>query len=226
MAKIVAMLKFSTQSSNGLLQNCPGFHITLCATFNRTWAAFLLRQGGTMAISKQLRFEVFKRDGFRCAYCGRTPPAVMLEADHIIPKSTGGLDDINNLLTSCFDCNRGKRDIPLDKIPSKLQENLEILKEKEQQLIEYQRLIRKIENRLQKQINNIEQVFRDGFHTTRSFTESFRRSVKYFLQRLTESEITEAMQLTIGRFNPKSIRELNKTLSYFCGICWHKIKEK
>lgn len=36
-------------------------------------------------ISKKLRFEVFKRDGFRCAYCGKFPPAVILEVDHIEP---------------------------------------------------------------------------------------------------------------------------------------------
>ena len=24
-----------------------------------------------MAISKKIRFEVFKRDGFQCAYCGK-----------------------------------------------------------------------------------------------------------------------------------------------------------
>lgn len=32
----------------------------------------------------------------------------MLEVDHIIPKSKGGKETINNLITACFDCNRGK----------------------------------------------------------------------------------------------------------------------
>lgn len=61
-----------------------------------------------MPLSKKTRFEIFKRDGFTCQYCGQQPPAVKLEVDHIDPQSKGGSDDEINLITSCFDCNRGK----------------------------------------------------------------------------------------------------------------------
>lgn len=60
-------------------------------------------------MKKSLRFEVFARDGFICQYCGSRPPDVVLEVDHIHPRSRGGTDDIINLVTSCYDCNRGKR---------------------------------------------------------------------------------------------------------------------
>lgn len=60
-------------------------------------------------MKKSLRFEVFARDGFICQYCGSRPPDVVLEVDHIHPVSRGGTDDILNLTTSCYDCNRGKR---------------------------------------------------------------------------------------------------------------------
>jgi hypothetical protein len=88
-----------------------------------------------MAISKKNRFEVFKADNFTCVYCGRTPPDVTLEVDHIIPKSKGGEDIQENLLTACFDCNRGKRDNLLTS-PDKpdYRKDLEILKEREEQL--------------------------------------------------------------------------------------------
>jgi hypothetical protein len=66
-------------------------------------------------ISKKLRFEVFKRDGFTCQYCGRKPPDVELELDHIVPKNQCGRDEAGNLITACKDCNRGKRDRDLDK---------------------------------------------------------------------------------------------------------------
>ena len=62
------------------------------------------------AVPKGVRFEIFKRDGFTCQYCGRRPPDVVLELDHIHPVSKGGDNDPMNLVTSCADCNRGKSD--------------------------------------------------------------------------------------------------------------------
>ncbi len=61
-------------------------------------------------ISSKLRFDVFRRDKFVCQYCGACGPDVELEIDHIVPVSRGGTDDIKNLKTACFDCNRGKGD--------------------------------------------------------------------------------------------------------------------
>jgi 5-methylcytosine-specific restriction endonuclease McrA len=63
---------------------------------------------GRRSVGKRLRFEVFKRDFFTCQYCGRQPPDVILEADHIEPKARGGADAADNLVTACADCNRGK----------------------------------------------------------------------------------------------------------------------
>lgn len=61
-------------------------------------------------ISKGLRWKVFVRDNFTCQYCGRTPKkhGVTLEIDHKIPVSKGGTNELDNLVTSCSDCNRGK----------------------------------------------------------------------------------------------------------------------
>ena len=64
-------------------------------------------------ISKKTRFEVFKRDSFKCQYCGLKAPDVILEIDHIKPISKGGDNSIMNLVTSCFNCNRGKSNIEL-----------------------------------------------------------------------------------------------------------------
>lgn len=63
-----------------------------------------------MSISPTFRFEILRRDGFTCRYCGQKPPTVVLEVDHIHPKSAGGRDTDANLVTACFSCNRGKRD--------------------------------------------------------------------------------------------------------------------
>lgn len=59
-------------------------------------------------ITKKVRFEVFKRDSFTCQYCGKSAPDTILEIDHIVPVSKGGDNNISNLITSCFECNRGK----------------------------------------------------------------------------------------------------------------------
>jgi len=67
-------------------------------------------------LSKRVRFEVFKRDGFKCRYCGKTSESVMLEVDHVFPVSKGGTDEPGNLVTACFDCNRGKANKPLSQI--------------------------------------------------------------------------------------------------------------
>ena len=59
-------------------------------------------------MSKRVRFEVFKRDQFTCQYCGRRPPDVMLQADHVVPVVEGGGDELANLTTACQPCNAGK----------------------------------------------------------------------------------------------------------------------
>lgn len=57
---------------------------------------------------KRLRFEVFKRDGFTCQYCGKQPPDVVLVIDHIVPVCEGGETTADNLITACEVCNQGK----------------------------------------------------------------------------------------------------------------------
>lgn len=61
-----------------------------------------------MSLSTRLRFEILKRDGFACQYCGGRAPEVVLHIDHITPRSAGGTDDPDNLVTSCARCNLGK----------------------------------------------------------------------------------------------------------------------
>jgi hypothetical protein len=88
------------------------------------------------SMSKTLRFEVFKRDSFSCQYCGATPSKkTMLEVDHIKPVAKGGDNDILNLITSCFDCNRGKsaRELSDDSVVVKQKKQLDNLQEKREQ---------------------------------------------------------------------------------------------
>lgn len=70
--------------------------------------------GARKAISKSLRFEVFKRDSFTCQYCGAKAPDVILQVDHVHPVAAGGDNELLNLITSCVSCNSGKSDKTLD----------------------------------------------------------------------------------------------------------------
>lgn len=59
-------------------------------------------------ISQSVRVSVLHRDQYKCIFCGRSSSEVKLEVDHILPFSKGGSNDMSNLQTLCFDCNRGK----------------------------------------------------------------------------------------------------------------------
>lgn len=62
-------------------------------------------------MTDSLRYDIFKRDKFRCVLCGRTAQdGVKLHVDHIIPVSKGGKTTPSNLRTLCETCNLGKRD--------------------------------------------------------------------------------------------------------------------
>lgn len=89
-----------------------------------------------MAITKKIRFEIFKRDKFTCQYCGKSAPDVVLHIDHIHPKSKGGEDTILNLVTSCFDCNLGKSDRTLadDSVMAKQKAQLDQLQARREQI--------------------------------------------------------------------------------------------
>ena len=67
-----------------------------------------------MGVSAGLRFRVLARDLFTCRYCGAHPPDVVLEIDHLIPRSAGGRDTLMNLVAACYSCNRGKRALVME----------------------------------------------------------------------------------------------------------------
>jgi hypothetical protein len=56
-------------------------------------------------ISSRLRWRVFRRDGYRCLFCGSLED---LTADHIIAEVNGGPTEFENLQTLCRPCNSKK----------------------------------------------------------------------------------------------------------------------
>ncbi|KPQ00934.1 MAG: Restriction endonuclease [Bacteroidetes bacterium HLUCCA01] len=51
------------------------------------------------------RKNIMKRDGNKCQYCGKTSD---LTIDHVLPRSRGGQDTWENLVTACGKCNHKK----------------------------------------------------------------------------------------------------------------------
>lgn len=174
--------------------------------------------GERKALSKKMRFDVFKRDGFQCQYCGSTPPSVVLEVDHIHPVSKGGKNRVDNLLTSCFDCNRGKAAGLLSVAPQAVIDKAAVIAEKMSQLKAFEKLQREKRKSEEQSIDMIENVFTSHFDY--SFTDKFRESVRIFLQNMTVYEVIDAMNKACAR-----IEKPDDAIKYFCGICWKIIKE-
>lgn len=67
--------------------------------------------GQRALMTSKLRQRIKERDGFICKQCGASvqqEPNLLLEIDHIIPVSKGGLTTEDNLQTLCWRCNRKK----------------------------------------------------------------------------------------------------------------------
>lgn len=73
------------------------------------WAKSIAGQRALM--TPALRKIILERDNYTCKKCGtslNSEPHLLLEIDHIIPVSKGGLTREDNLQTLCWKCNRHK----------------------------------------------------------------------------------------------------------------------
>ena len=63
-------------------------------------------------ISGTIRYQVLKRAKYRCELCGILDKDKRIEVDHIVPRSKGGKDDLENLQALCYTCNsmKGNKD--------------------------------------------------------------------------------------------------------------------
>ena len=69
-----------------------------------------LRDQERQRMTPDLRYQVLKRDKFRCRGCGATSDTETLHVDHIHPVAKGGKTVIENLQALCQTCNLGKSD--------------------------------------------------------------------------------------------------------------------
>ncbi len=67
--------------------------------------------GQRALMTPALRESIKQRDHYTCQKCGvsvEEEPHLLLEIDHIVPISKGGMTSVDNLQTLCWKCNRSK----------------------------------------------------------------------------------------------------------------------
>jgi hypothetical protein len=172
------------------------------------------------AISKSVRFEIFKRDGFVCQYCGDHPPKAVLHVDHIVAVKNGGRNDMDNLVTSCLSCNLGKSARPLTEVPRSLKDKALEVQEREAQLRGYHEIMEQKRSRLEGEMWHIAEIFDPGC-SKKGIDRGYLRSIKSFIDKLGFHEVLEAMDLAISK---QHIYSESRRFRYFCAVCWNKIK--
>ena len=197
-----------------------------------------------ITITKSTRFEVFKRDKFTCQYCGRKAPDVVLNVDHIEPVSKGGGNEIINLVTSCFDCNNGKRDKKLDdnSVVEKQRKQLELLQERREQMelmIEWKKSL----SSLADDTTNLILDYVNSKIPSFSVNESGRKAIEKWIKDFSINDILDSidqaaikyLKYNEGKLTPESVQEyfnkiagitavknmplLKQKLAYIKGIC-------
>lgn len=173
------------------------------------------------AISTKTRFEVFKRDGFVCQYCGAHPPQAILHVDHIVPVIEGGDNDPSNLVTACDKCNLGKGPRSLTAIPESLKNKAARIAESEAQLRGYHEMMEAARSRREVDAWRVADVFIKHYSKDDSIRRDWLQSIRTFVDKLGVYECLDAIERAITK-QPYNDAHCFR---YFCGICWNKIKE-
>jgi hypothetical protein len=185
-------------------------------------------------VKPSLRFEVFKRDRFTCAYCGRSAPEVLLQVDHVIPISAGGLDNLDNLVTSCTDCNQGKGSRLLQEGsigPSA--RSVEEIKERTKQLKQYRAWLQKYDEQV---AGLVGLVYDEWYKAFGGEVKDGKRvcvwgwpqenSLRGFLKRIPVSDIVEAVWITRRKVSMGGgMHKGDAALRYFYAVCHGKIRD-
>jgi hypothetical protein len=169
------------------------------------------------AVSKRVRFEVFKRDAFTCQYCGAHPPKVLLHCDHIIAVANGGGNEEDNLVTACEPCNLGKSAVPLSAVPESLAARAARVQEAEEQLAGYSAVMEAKRQRVEADIWRIVEALTGE----KSIKRDRYQSIKMFAERLGVHAVLEAVDAT----HLRNLYSEASAFRYFCGVCWNKIRD-
>ena len=172
-------------------------------------------------ITKKVRFEVFKRDSFKCQYCGRSAPDVILEVDHIVPVAEGGDNTLFNLITSCRDCNRGKSKTLLSDMTAadrqkKQLEDINALREQTEMIIQWRKELMMFEER---EIDIMDEYITSmtGFW----MSDQGRMEMRRYINRFGLEEVYEAAKIAFSKYS-----DWETAFDKIGGICYNREKAR
>lgn len=177
-----------------------------------------------MAVPKRLRFEVFRRDGYTCRYCGRSAPDFEMTIDHVVPEVLGGPDEPANLVTACADCNSGKTSIAPDApLVAQVAEDAlrwatarrtaayEMLEERDARVEQHERFLARWNEWGWGEESNWQ---------TEPLPATWNQSVDQFIN------AGLPMDIIIDSLNQaQSNLNVRDTFKYFCGIAWARVRD-
>lgn len=172
------------------------------------------------SVSKRTRFEVFKRDGFTCQYCGSHPPQSIMHVDHVMPVSKGGSNHIDNLITACQSCNLGKSNVLLSSVPKSINEKASEIKEREAQIAGYYEILALVSDRKNREAWDVVAEIESDPEID-SYNRQMLLSIKRFLDLIPFMVVKESAEIAASH----GFRSANKRFKYFCGICWNRVRE-
>lgn len=179
-----------------------------------------------MPVSRRLRFEVLRRDGYTCRYCGAQAPDVKLTVDHVIPITLGGGDDARNLITACHDCNTGKASTsPDEHLVEDVDATALLFARAMQQASEIRRADRQ---RIDELLAEFDDLW-NQWHYTGSYNygqpidrdDDWRESVERFLGHgLTVVDLSRILDEVMHNSSTRD------PWRYFCWLSWREITER
>lgn len=185
------------------------------------------------AISKKMRFEVFKRDSFKCQYCGKSAPEVILHVDHMNPVFEGGKNELVNLITSCEACNfgKGKRKLSDTTAVEKQKAQLDKLNERRIQLemmMKWREGLSGIEDTKLKYVREKWESLATGYTVNKRGIKTLTQIIKkYPLDVILDSiEISTSQYLESDKDGCYTSESIGKTFNYIAKICANKKRDQ
>lgn len=180
---------------------------------------------GRKAISNSKRFEIFKRDGFKCHYCGSTPISSILHVDHILAVSRGGTNEPDNLITACSTCNSGKGNRKLSEAKYQPALTPEETREQAKQLREWAKAQRSLEA-ARKEV--VEVFAQKWIESTGHISQDMYSRLPMTIRTTPHEWIYEAMEIAGKKFRNNGEYSWPQALEaqrYFSGILKRKRAE-